>query len=205
MSTPRQHRSVFLRNISRLFASTIVAASPILCLLLAPGCATPVTGPVSRYMQPAAPPPLTPPPGKSLVFIHRPLALNGLYLGVWDGTNFIADLANGHSVAHVCSPGRHVFSSRLISNVSVVEAHLLPDVCYDLSSLKTFKLVPIKSGDKERAFVAKWMQEARWVKPGPLAMDYQANRWTTTAELIEDFTTGSKHHRLLYLAPEDHR
>jgi len=157
---------------SRL-CSGLAMALAVFGLLLGLGCATPVAGPVSRLMETAGPPPVTPPPGKSLVFVHRPLtALKYYYVGVWDGTNFIADLANGHSIAYVCSPGRHIFSSRLVANVAVVEANVLPNQTCDLSTFKDVKLAPVKPGNKERALVSQWMQEACWVARAPQAAEY---------------------------------
>jgi len=152
-------------------------------------------------------PPMTPPPGKSLVFFHRPLSpLKVYYTSGWDGTNFLTDLGNGHSTAYVCDPGRHIFTSRCVSQVAVVEANLLPDKTYDfVANLDYLPLRPVKRDSKHRAMIPNWMTNAIWVTRGPGAANYATTRQEMNNELIRDFTVGPKQSRLLHLAPEDCR
>jgi hypothetical protein len=187
----------------------------LLILTLLTGCASP-TGRVSKYMSASVAAPATPPPGRTLVCIHRPKARQGypLYTGLWDGTNFFSDLGNGHSVAYVCDPGKHFFINRSVEVVGVVQADLLPDKTYDLwidtagAFIASFKIRPLKPGDQEYPKLAKWLQTQLWVAPatGTSQFDYeQSTRAAEVAQIIQDFGYGSKKGRLQYLAPEDHR
>lgn len=152
-------------------------------------------------------PPLTPPPGKSLVYFHRALSpIKVYYTSGWDGTNFLADLGNGHSLAYICEPGKHIFTSRCVAQVSVIEANLLPDKIYDfVAGLEYLSLKPITRNSKERPLVSQWMTNAVWVTRGLGAKNYAESRQEMNNELIRDFTTGPKQKRLLYLAPDDCR
>jgi hypothetical protein len=184
----------------------------VLGLLLTPGCVpmiSPVShkpGPISKLMQAADPPPLTPPPGKCLVFFHHPITIFTYgHTSVWEGTNFVAALANGQSTAVVYNPGKYVFSSRYGAGLAVVEANLLPDQIYDLAAFKYMYLLPVKKGDKEHDLVSQWMKEAIWIKRVPNVDAYETAHRDEVAQLIADFTIGTKSARLKHLAPDDHR
>ena len=150
---------------------------------------------------------MTPPPGKSLVYFHRPqTALKYYYTSAGDGTNFVTDLGNGHSTAYVCEPGKHIFTSRITFQVSVTEANLLPDQIYDFApSPEYLSLWPLAKESKERALIPQWMTNAVWVTRGPGAANYEQTRQEANNELIRDFTVGKKQSRLLQLKAEDHR
>lgn len=163
-------------------------------------------GKVSKYSQLAGVPPSAPPKGKTLVFFHRPAeALTHLYFtAVWDDEHWIADLGYIQSVAYVCDPGRHVFSSRGPSRVSVVEADLLADQVYDIW-ISEWKIRPITVGSEQRALVSDWMNRAVWISRGPMAGEYEQRAVEEVGRVIHDFTVGDKKGRLLHLNPEDHR
>jgi len=194
-------------SMSRSSAVSLVT----LGILLLTGCASPIADP-SRLVERATPPE-APPTGSSLVQIHRPRAAQGykLYTGVWDSTNMIADLGNGHSVAYVCAPGKHYFINRSVERVGVVEAQLLPDKTYDLrldtagAFIASFQLEPIKRGDKLRELTTKWAQEHIWVTRGPLAAEYEQKSRKELELIIHDFVFGEKKDRLRHLDPDDHR
>jgi hypothetical protein len=178
------------------------------------GCAP--TSRTSKYMI-AAPSALTgPPAGKALVCIHRPKAFSGhpLYTKIWDGTNFIADLGNGHSVAYVCDPGTHYFMNTSAEAEGCVQAQLLPDKTYDLwtdtilsTFIVSFKIKPVHQDAEGRQKVAEWTKETRWVEPGLRAAAFDQNEklQKDIRQLIEDFASGKRHDKLQYLAPDDHR
>jgi hypothetical protein len=105
----------------------------------------------------------------------------------------------------VCDPGPHIFSSRFVNRVSVIEADLQPGQTYDLEARFYLVMMPVKRDQKERELVAQWMKEAFWVTRGAEAAVYEAMRREATATMIRDFTIGDKKNRLLHLAPEDHR
>jgi hypothetical protein len=185
----------------------------LLIALLLTGCASPY-GKTSRLMQPAFAPAMLPPPGKTLVCIHRPRATQGyvLYTGIWDSTKLIADLGNGHSVAYVCEPGKHYFINRSAEVVGVVEADLLPDKTYDLCThiagafVASFKLKPLKPGDKEYQKLPKLLATQMWVTPEPgAAGDYQSRKGKEVEHILQDFSSGDKNDRLQHLSAEDHR
>jgi hypothetical protein len=188
------------------YPSFVRIGSLLLAAVIMAGCATPKPGPISKFMQPAPPPASTPPPGKCLIVFHRPLGpVEAFYTAVWDSTNFIADLATGHSAAYVCDPGAHVFFSRYIMHVGVIEANLQPDQTYDLAMFKYFWVTPVKPGEKERELVPQWTKDAVWVTRGPRAAEYESLRKETTAKEIDAYTSGAKKKHLLHLAAEDHR
>jgi hypothetical protein len=176
------------------------------------GCAGPITRP-SPIMQKAASVVDAPPAGKSLVLIHRPRAGQGykLYTGVWDSTNFLADLGNGHSFTYACEPGRHYFINRSIERVGVVEAELLPEKIYDLrldtagAFLASFQLEPIKRSDKTREKIAGWSKENLRVTRGPTAENHERLRRKEIELILQDFVFGAKKDRLRKLGPDDHR
>jgi len=155
----------------------------------------------------------TPPAGKSLVLIHRPRALQGwkLYTGVWDSTNFLADLGNGHSFAYACEPGQHYFINRSVERVGVVETQLLPDKTYDLrldtagAFIASFQLEPVKRGHKSWEKTAAWSKENLWVARAPNAAEHEQLRRAEVELIIKDFVFGEKRDRLRQLGPEDHR
>jgi len=179
------------------------------------GCAAPMSK-TSKYMTVASNVPTAPPAGKALVCIHRPKAFWGhpLYTKIWDGTNFIADLGNCHSVAYVCEPGLHYFMNTSAQAEGCVEAQLLPDKTYDLRTetitstlIVSFKIKPIQQNAEERQQVAEWTRKNRWVEPGPRASAFVQNEkeQNDIRQLIEDFTSGKRHDKLQHLAADDHR
>lgn len=170
----------------------------------------------SKYMNAASIAPTAPPAGKALVCIHRPRAYWGhqLYTKIWDGTNFIADLGNGHSVAYVCEPGVHYFMNTSAQAEGCVEAQLLPDKTYDLwadtiltTFIVSFKIKPIQQDGEARQQVAEWAKENRWVESGSRASAFVQNEkeQNEIRQLIEDFTSGKRQDKLQHLAADDHR
>ncbi len=184
----------------------------VLGTLVFAGCRGPVTKP-SPLMKPTAAPVGPPVAGKSAVMIHRPRAAQGygLYTGVWDSTNFLADLGNGHSVAYLCEPGTHYLINRSVERVGVVEAQLLPDQTYDLwldtcgGFIASFQLEPIKSGDKKRRDVPEWTRENLWLTRAPAAAAHEQQRQRDIQIILMDFTSGEKKDRVRHLTVEDHR
>lgn len=180
--------------------------------LLFAGCASPITRP-SAIMQKAAAAVDAPPAEKSLVLIHRPRAAQGykLYTGVWDSTNFLADLGDGHSFAYPCEPGTHYFINRSVERVGVVEAQLLPDKTYNLrldtagAFIASFQLEPVKRGHKSWEKTASWSKENLWVTRAPSAEARERQRRKEIELIIQDFVFGEKKDRLRKLGPEDHR
>lgn len=159
-------------------------------------------------------PALSPPLGKSMVVIHRRssslAAGHGLYSGVWDSTNFIAEIGNLQSFAYVCEPGKHYFINRSVELVSVVEAQLLPDRTYNMwvehghgIGIASFKLRPVKQGDGLQRSMADWGAEHVWIKRAPTADLHQAQHISDVEGIIRDFVHGPKHDRVEYLNPED--
>jgi len=177
-----------------------------LCLLLTPGCVSHRPGFIPNSMQAAGPPPLTPPPGKCLVFFHNNTLFSYTSTAVWDGTNFIAAVANRQSAAAVFDPGEHMFASRFLGRcVSVIEADLLPDQIYDIAAFKYLYLTPVKRGEKEHDLVSQWMKDAIWVTRGPNAAAFETKHKGYIMKMITASTVGNKKDQLLHLAPEDHR
>jgi hypothetical protein len=154
-----------------------------------------------------------PPAGKSIVHIHRPRAAQGykLYTGVWDSTNMLADLGNGHSVSYTCEPGRHYFINRSVERIGVVEADLLPDQTYGLwidtagTWIASFQLEPLKRGDKRWEEAPKWAAENIWVTRGPAAAEHEQLRRPEIDLIMRDFVSGEKKDRVRHLGPDDHR
>lgn len=152
------------------------------------------------------------------MLIHRPLnaAADNLYTGVWDGTNFIADLGSGNSVAYVCEPGTHYFVNRSIQNVGVVVAQMFADQTYDLRvamvppsfvGMMSFQLEPVKRSDKERGQLSRWEAENFWVSraANAKAAEHERSRASEVEIILGDFLSGEKKNRLRHLAGEDHR
>src|ERR1019366_6461774 len=172
------------------------------------GCVGPISRP-SALMQKAAPV-LPPPPGQSLVLIHRPRNAQGygLYTGVWDGRHFIADLGNGNSTAYVCEPGRHYFINRSVERIGVVEADLLPDKIYMLRLgiagvwIASFQLEPMKRGDRSaEKIAARCEKENAWVGRGSAAAAHETLRQPEIELILKDFVNGDKRDRLRHLGP----
>jgi len=183
----------------------------ILATMLSTGCA-PISRP-SSVMQTVAVKSAVPPVGKSLVMIHRPRAHQGygLYTGVWDSTNFIADLGNGHTSPYVCEPGKHYFINRSVERVGVVEAQLLPGQTYALrldtagAFIASFQIEPVKRGGKGRKDTEEWEKKNLWVVRGPAACEHEQLRRSEIELIIKDFVYGEKKSRVRHLDPEDHR
>jgi hypothetical protein len=185
----------------------------ILLLLIAtiPVSLAKKTYPVSRYMQLASPGFQPPPPGKTLVLIHRPAKKRGdiLYARIWDSRHFIADLGNGHSAAYVCEPGKHYFISRSVERAGVIEAELLPDRVYVLrinttvSMIASFQVEPVKAG--EHFGLAQCEEDNLWVTRSGEAAGYEASRQAEIDLILKDFVGGPKADRIRYLAPTDFR
>lgn len=184
----------------------------LVAVVLATGCAGPI-GKTSKYMNASLTTLASPPPGKTLVCIHRPRsnAAHIYYAGIWEDTKFIADLGSGHSVACVCEPGKHYFMS-LFPGVSpsCVEAQLLPDQTCDLwinasGVFPNFRLEPLPQNDKTRKQVAKWNMNNRWVTPASSAADYEQRKQEKIRQLLEEFISGKRHDSLQHMAAEDHR
>lgn len=192
------------------FRRSAVLSLAIGAALLA-GCASPFSPPSALMQKTSAI--VAPPAGKSLVQIHRPRAAQGykLYTGVWDRTNFLADLGNGHSLAYVCEPGRHYFINRSVERVGVVEADLSPDQTYALwidtagTFIASFQIEPLKRGDKRWDDASKWAKENIWVTRGPAAAEHEQLRRPEIELIMQDFVNGEKKDRLRHLGPDDHQ
>jgi hypothetical protein len=172
--------------------------------LLGSGCAP--MAKTSKYMAAALSAPASPPAGKTLVCIHRPRTYIGytLYVGIWDSTNFVADLGNRHSVAYVCEPGQHYFISLFISS-SCVKVQLLPDKTYDLWMYSTLELRPVHQDEKMRQRVADWTVNDRWVTPAPTAAGYEQAKRGKARQSLDGFVYGERNNCLLQMAADDHR
>jgi hypothetical protein len=184
-----------------LLISTFAAAA-LLC-----GCAGP-TSRTSKYMSAAVTPPASPPPGKALVFIQRPKALleSKVYTAIWDSTNLIADLGNGHSVAYVCEPGQHYFMNLSADSPACVEAQLLPDQTYDLCVVNMpIRLKPVLKSDSMQQQIADWTSRNHWVAPGSTAEGYEQRKQVIIRRVLDEFISGKRHGHLQYMAAEDHR
>lgn len=185
-------------------------------VVLMSGCAGPISR-VSELMAPSQVATDRPPAGKSLVCIHRPRSGQGyrLYTGIWDSNRLVADLGNGHSVAYVCEPGRHVFANRSVEAVGVVETKVQADRTYDLwvdtagAFIASFELKTFAAGDKRsakrKALIPQWIKENRWVTPSPAAADYERLKGPELQRIVEDFTVGKKRDRLQHLEEADYR
>jgi hypothetical protein len=166
-------------------------------------------------MQIASSPPATPPPGKTLVCVHRPKSNCGWtsIIGIWDGTKLIGALGSGHSLWFICEPGKHYLGGfgPPPECLSAVEAQLLPDQTYDLwidpyhGWTHVLQLRPIKTGDKERKQVAIWSKRNLWVERDATAADYEAAKEEVIQRRFDEFISGKERDRLQHLAPEDHR
>lgn len=185
----------------------------VLSALVLTGCAGPFSRP-SKLMQKTSMGLQAPPDGKALVLIHRPRQAqgSGLYTGVWDSHDFIADLGNGHSVAYICDPGDHYFINRSVERVGVVEANLLPDQTYALwidicgQWVASFQLEPVKLGDRSaRKKVERCEKENIWVTRGTGAAAHEAARQNEIDLILKDFVHGPKQDRVRHLGPNDHR
>jgi hypothetical protein len=182
-----------------ILVSTFAAAA-LLC-----GCAGP-TSRTSKYMSAAVTPPASPPPGKALVCIHRPKALleSKMYTAIWDSTNLIADLGNGHSVAYVCEPGQHYFMNLSADWPACVQAPLLPDKTYDLwIDNMPIRIKPVQKSDAMQQQIAEWTKKDRWVAPGSTAEGYEQRKQEIIRKVLGEFISGKRH--LQYMAAEDHR
>ena len=181
--------------------------SLVLAGALFSGCAGPMSK-TSKYMNASLMAPASPPPGKALVCIHRPRAVLEckVYTGVWDGTKFIADLGNGHSVAYVCEPGQHYFMNLSGDSPACIEAQLLPDKTYDLWVVNLpIRLKPVHQGDTMQQQIAAWTSENRWVTPASSAASYEQRKQEIIRQLLEEFISGKRHDQLQTMAAEDHR
>lgn len=96
----------------------------------------------------------------------------------------------------------------------MVEADLLPDKTYDLwintagAFIASFKIEPLKPGDKEYSKLSTWLQTQTWVAPATGSDKFefeQSKRAKDVEHIIQDFVYGDKKDRLQHLAPEDHR
>jgi hypothetical protein len=193
-------------------SSTLPLLLSSIAAFLLIGCAGPISKP-SQLMQKTSALSGPAPAEKSLVIIHRPRAAQGyaLYTGVWDSTNFIADLGNGHSVDYVCEPGPHYFINRSVERIGVVQAQLLPAQTYDLrvetagAFIASFQLEPVKSHDKLSKEIPKWTKEHLWVTRGPTAADHELAKQKEIELIMKDFVSGPKKDRIRKLDAEDHR
>jgi hypothetical protein len=179
---------------------SVVLAGPLLC-----GCAGPLKQP-SKYMTASSHAPTALPPGKVLVYIQRPRNFLGcaMYAAIWEDTKFIGDLGNGNSLACVCEPGRHYFTSTSLGPAACVETQLLPDKTYDLW-VDQQQIKPLKQNNESRRRVAEWTQQNRWVEPASSAASYEQARKDNIQQFIDSFTTGKRQKELQHLAAEDYR
>jgi hypothetical protein len=169
------------------------------------GCAGPLKKP-SNYMTASLNTPTARPAGKVLVYIHRPRNFLGcaMYAAIWEDTKFVGDLGNGNSLACVCEPGKHYFTSTSLGPAACVEAELLPDQTYDLW-VDQQQIKPLKQDSESRQRVAEWTQRNRWVQPAPSAAAYEQAKKDNIQQFIDSFATGKRQKELQHLAADDHR
>jgi len=197
---------------SKRIVGPLGCSSLLTCSVIVSGCAGPITK-TSKYMTASPAGPASAPPGKTLVCIHRPKEHQGwiFYTKIWDGTNFVADLGNGHSTGYVCDPGRHYFINRSIEISACVEADLLADETYDLwldnagLLVPSFKIKPLRQDERKRRAVPKWTGKHRWVEPASSAAVYEQEKQDGIEQLREEFISESRLPRMQQLAPNDHR
>lgn len=157
-------------------------------------------------------PPAAPPPGKTLVVVHREKIYAGAeqtYMRIWDGDALAGELGAGQACYHVCAPGKHYIVSEHGSGVSVVEASFFPDQVYDFCIKKErgwsdplLLMVPVLPGSVESFQVLHWIEE---LQPVAAAGDAAPEDPARVREIVEKFTTGSKRGRLQSMAATDHR
>jgi hypothetical protein len=180
--------------------------SLVLAGALFSGCAP--MSKTSKYMAASLSAPAAPPADKTLVCIQRPKALleSKVYTAIWDGTNLIADLGNGHSVAYVCEPGQHYFMNLSADSPACVEAQLLPDKTYDLWIANIpLRLKPVRESDMMQQQIADWSSKNHWVTPASSAEAYEQKKQEKIKQLLEEFISGKRHDQLQQMAAEDHR
>lgn len=181
-------------------------------VLVVAACTRKTSDKMTELAQPVA----GPPPGKALVAIHLPRFHSGSkwsYVYLWDGDTFVGEINSGHSAYYVCKPGTHTFVGLHSTAASVIEANLSVNRVYDLYVDRQTKgftehmvLTPIRRGDEQRAEVAEWLAELRpMVVNRAATAAYEKEHRAEVAQVIADFTTGPKSHRLLKMLPEDHR
>ena len=156
--------------------------------------------------------PAAPPPGKTLVVVHRDKIYAGAqqtYVRIWDGDALVGDLGAGQACHHVCEPGKHYIVSEHGSGVSVVEATFFPDQVYDFCIRKErgwsdplLLMVPVLPGSVESFQVLHWIGELQPVAAAGAAAPEDRER---VRAIIEEFTTGLKRGRRLSMAATDHR
>jgi len=167
----------------------------------------------ARRMRVDPAPPTDPPPGKSLVCIHRPDSsqVRTATTGVWDSDKLVGALMRGHSLAYVCEPGHHYFFVDSAGNYGALEAQLLPDQTYDLwvdpfhGFWYPLQLKPLTKAQKEKHQVAEWTRKNLWITRDTTAEAYELKYREQTKVLLERFVSGNWHKRLEHLAPEHHR
>lgn len=200
-------RQPIMKNIKSVAGSFGICSLALAAALLGGG-ASPETG--SANLVPAAPVA----PGKARVCIHCPKSSIYVKLptSVWDGTNFIAELGNGHSVAYVCGPGEHYFINLSVEITGCVEADLQAGQTYDLwvdtyrgMFVSSKKIKPVHQDEKGRQLVAKWTHRDSWIDPASTPAATEPNKQQTLQQLIQEFTSGSRHDKLQHLAADDHR
>ena len=199
------------RPINARISCWAVLSIATLATVLSVGCA-PISKP-SNVMQTVSVKTAAPPAGKSLVMINRPRAHQGygLYTGVWDSTNFVADLGNGHTCPYVCEPGTHYFINRSIERVGVIEAQLLPGQTYAVrldtagAFIASFQIEPVKRGGRGWQDTAEWEKKNLWVVRGPAADEHERLKRSEIGLIIKDFVFGEKRNRVRHLDPDDHR
>jgi hypothetical protein len=177
--------------------------------LLTTGCTSPLSPPSALVMRSS---PITaPPPGKSLIQIHRPRAGQGykLYTGVYDSRSMVADLGNGHSVAYVCEPGTHYIINRSVERVGVVEARVSSDKTYHLwidtagAFIASFQIEPIQKKNPLAKKIPAWSADHIWVVRGPGAARHEESARPEIELILRDFVGGQKADRLRHLSPDD--
>jgi hypothetical protein len=185
------------------------AIASALAILLTAGCTSHAKP--SEIMQKAPAHAGTPPSGKSLVLIYYPTSFLD-YSGVWDSTNFLADLGGGHAVAYVCEPGQHYFINRSVEKVGVVEGQLVAGKTYGLylhSNVgwvsSSVSIEPIKRNTSEWEKAPQWDKDAIWVTRAPSAANHELARRAYIEEILRDFVYGDKKDRVRHLGPEDGR
>jgi hypothetical protein len=153
------------------------------------------------------------PPGKAIVFFHRPSSYGGAaLLDLWDGEDFVGRLQGKESTFWVCEPGAHAFIAKL-ARADLVAADLEAGEVYDVVCdvveglwSAEVRMTALVSGHVRRADVAQWLEESRIVvRDDPAAADVAQREIGEIREVLAEFTTGEERDRVQRLARDDHR
>jgi hypothetical protein len=179
-----------------------------LCMVLA-GCAG-----TSKYMVQTAPPTVSPPQEKSMVYFLRPSGLKFLTnFEIWDREQFIGLSQAKSYFAYVCDPGKHLFIGIAENNVAV-DADLAPGRSYyiinepRLGGWKSrIAMLPVSRGSESWDKVETMKKDLGFVVPvQEQVRAWDAEKKTAVAGLVDFFEKNPEREKYLtHLAPPDGR